>query len=55
MLITVPDVLTAAQVQQARAKLDAADWIDGDRSMLFDLDTAIQGLAKDVPGHASGE
>jgi PKHD-type hydroxylase len=29
MLITIPDVLTAAQVQQARAKLDAADWVDG--------------------------
>lgn len=29
MLMTIPDVLTAAQVQQARAKLDAADWIDG--------------------------
>ena len=29
MLLTIPDVLTAAQVQQARAKLDAADWVDG--------------------------
>ena len=29
MLITVPDVLTAAQVLQALAKLDAADWVDG--------------------------
>jgi PKHD-type hydroxylase len=29
MLITIPDVLNAAQVQQAKAKLDAADWVDG--------------------------
>ena len=29
MLIQVPDVLTAAQVADARAKLDAADWVDG--------------------------
>jgi PKHD-type hydroxylase len=29
MLITIPEVLTAAQVQQARARLDAADWVDG--------------------------
>src|SRR6185312_1691718 len=29
MLITIPDVLTAAQVEQARAKLAAADWVDG--------------------------
>lgn len=29
MLITIPDVLTAAQVAQARQILDAADWIDG--------------------------
>ena len=29
MLITIPDVLTAEQVKQMRAKLDAADWVDG--------------------------
>ena len=29
MLLTIPDVLTAAQVEQARAKLDASDWVDG--------------------------
>lgn len=29
MLIQVPDVLTATQVADARAKLDAADWVDG--------------------------
>lgn len=29
MLITIPDVLTAEQVRQMRAKLDAADWVDG--------------------------
>jgi len=29
MLITIPYVLSAAHVQQARAKLDAADWVDG--------------------------
>jgi PKHD-type hydroxylase len=29
MLITIPNVLSAADVAQARAKLDAADWVDG--------------------------
>jgi len=29
MLITIADVLTAEQVKQMRAKLDAADWVDG--------------------------
>lgn len=29
MLITIPDVLTSEQVKQMRAKLDAADWVDG--------------------------
>ena len=29
MLLTIPDVLTAAQVKQARARLDAAEWVDG--------------------------
>jgi PKHD-type hydroxylase len=29
MLIRIPDVLTAAQVAEARAILDAADWVDG--------------------------
>jgi PKHD-type hydroxylase len=29
MLLTVPNVLTPEQVQQARAKLDAAAWVDG--------------------------
>ena len=29
MLITIPDVLTSDQVRQMRAKLDAADWVDG--------------------------
>src|SRR5437899_13047464 len=29
MLITIPDVLTGDQVKQMRAKLDAADWVDG--------------------------
>ena len=29
MLITIPDVLTAEQVSYARAKLDAAQWVDG--------------------------
>src|SRR6185437_16229475 len=27
---------------------------DGDRAILFELDTAIQRLAKDVPGHEAG-
>lgn len=29
MLITIPDVLTKEQVAQARAVLDAAEWVDG--------------------------
>lgn len=29
MLITVPEVLTMAQVQEARQILDAAEWVDG--------------------------
>jgi PKHD-type hydroxylase len=29
MLITIPNVLSAADVARARAKLDAADWVDG--------------------------
>ncbi len=29
MLITIPDVLTAEEVAQARSVLDAAEWIDG--------------------------
>ena len=29
MLIKIPDVLTATQVAEARAILDAADWVDG--------------------------
>jgi PKHD-type hydroxylase len=42
------------------ARVSSFFWIqsmirsDGDRSMLFDLDIAIQRLAKDMPGHASG-
>jgi PKHD-type hydroxylase len=29
MLLHIPEVLTAAQVGEARAKLDAAEWVDG--------------------------
>lgn len=29
MLIAIPDVLNAAQVADARARLDAAEWVDG--------------------------
>jgi PKHD-type hydroxylase len=29
MLITIPDVLSIGEVAQARAKLDAAQWVDG--------------------------
>jgi len=29
MLITIPDILTQEQVRIARAKLDAADWVNG--------------------------
>jgi PKHD-type hydroxylase len=29
MLLTIPDVLTADQVQQCRAQLASADWVDG--------------------------
>jgi PKHD-type hydroxylase len=29
MLLTIPDVFSAEQVQQIRRRLDAADWVDG--------------------------
>src|SRR5260370_11707688 len=29
MLITIPNVLSVGEVAQARAKLDAAEWVDG--------------------------
>src|SRR4029079_10038824 len=29
MLITIPDVLTSEEIEQARAVLDAAEWVDG--------------------------
>ncbi len=29
MLITIPDVLTAAQIAQARQALSSAEWVDG--------------------------
>ena len=29
MLLTIPNVLTSDQVQQCRAQLDAAEWVDG--------------------------
>src|ERR1700679_3878301 len=29
MLITIPDVLSSGEVAQARAALDAAEWVDG--------------------------
>lgn len=29
MLVTVPDIFTKEQVQQIRARLDAAEWVDG--------------------------
>ena len=29
MLITIPNLLTADEVKQARAALDSAEWIDG--------------------------
>ena len=29
MLITIPDVLSVGEVAQARAALDAAEWVDG--------------------------
>src|SRR5438034_1227770 len=110
MLITIPDVLTVGEVAQARAALDAAEWVDGkvtagyqaqsvkenlqlpaghmvlypatslhrvapvtrgarvasffwvqsmirtdgDRTLLYDLDTAIQRLAVEAPGNAAG-
>ncbi len=42
------------------ARVSSFFWIqsmirsDGDRTLLYDLDTAIQRLAKDVPGNAAG-
>src|SRR5215470_4401383 len=29
MLLTIPELLTAAQVDEARRALDAAEWVDG--------------------------
>jgi PKHD-type hydroxylase len=42
------------------ARVSSFFWIqsmirsDGDRTLLYDLDTAIQRLAKEVPGNAAG-
>jgi PKHD-type hydroxylase len=44
MLITIPDVLTAAEVSQARAALDAAQWVDGKVTAGYQAQTVKENL-----------
>jgi PKHD-type hydroxylase len=44
MLITIPDVLTAAEVTQARAALDAAQWVDGKVTAGYQAQTVKENL-----------
>ena len=44
MLITIPDVLTAAEVAQARAALDAAQWVDGKVTAGYQAQTVKENL-----------
>jgi PKHD-type hydroxylase len=44
MLITVPDVLTASELAQARAALDAAQWIDGKVTAGYQAQTVKENL-----------
>ncbi len=44
MLITIPDVLTAEEVTQARAILDAAEWIDGKVTAGYQAQTVKENL-----------
>src|ERR1700740_704366 len=44
MLITIPDVLNAAEVAQARAILDAAEWVDGKVTAGYQAQTVKENL-----------
>jgi PKHD-type hydroxylase len=44
MLITIPDVLSATEVKQARAALDAADWVDGKVTAGYQAQTVKENL-----------
>jgi PKHD-type hydroxylase len=44
MLLTIPDVLTAAEVTEARAALDAAEWVDGKVTAGYQAQSVKQNL-----------
>ena len=44
MLITIPDVLTAEEVTQARTILDAAEWVDGKVTAGYQAQTVKENL-----------
>jgi PKHD-type hydroxylase len=44
MLITIPDVLSASEVKQARAALDAVDWVDGKVTAGYQAQTVKENL-----------
>ena len=44
MLITIPDVLTASEVTQARSVLDTANWIDGKVTAGYQAQTVKENL-----------
>src|SRR6201997_2837109 len=44
MLITIPDVLSVGEVAQARAALDAADWVDGKVTAGYQAQTVKENL-----------
>jgi PKHD-type hydroxylase len=44
MLVTIPDVLTAEEVTQARAILDAAEWVDGKVTAGYQAQTVKENL-----------
>src|SRR6201989_2174129 len=44
MLITIPDVLTVGEVAQARAALDAAEWVDGKVTAGYQAQSVKQNL-----------
>lgn len=44
MLITIPDVLSADEVAQARTVLDAADWVDGKVTAGYQAQTVKENL-----------
>ncbi len=44
MLLTIPDVLNAAEVAEARAALDAAEWVDGKVTAGYQAQSVKQNL-----------